>query len=438
METMTVNATGFSSNSASAGNTEISRKTIAAAVAGNAFEFYDFIIYSFFAVYISKAFFPASTPLNSLLLTLAVFGAGFISRPIGSLLIGSYADRAGRKPAMLLSISLMAIGTVGLAITPTYESIGLTAPIIIVVCRLLQGVALGGEIGPSTAFLIEAAPNGKRGLFGSWQLASQGVATLFAGIFGVALTLSLSAEQLQNWGWRIPFAFGVLIIPVAIYLRKNMPETIHKNPKKKEVNSVRATLPFAWIVFLGMIVVIGATTATYVSHYMTTYAIQILKLPSYVSISSVVAVGFCTLAFGLLGGWLSDRYGRRVVMLVPRILTALFIYPAFLYLIEEKTFLALMLVSSLMASLTAVSGAASFVGFAELLPRHIRAFGVSFSYAVGVGVFGGSTQFVVTWLIDVTGNPAFPAWYVVGTSSIAAVAIYFLPKFPVPDSKLPH
>ena len=173
-------------------------RIVAAAVAGNAMEFYDFTTYAFFAVYIGKTFFPASTPFMSLLLSVAVFGVGFVTRPLGGLLIGAFADRAGRKPAMILTIALITVGTLGLAATPSYAQIGVAAPIIVVFCRLLQGLALGGEVGPSTAYLIEVAPPGKRGLYGSWQLASQGVAGLCAGIVGVLLTLSLSAPHEQG------------------------------------------------------------------------------------------------------------------------------------------------------------------------------------------------------------------------------------------------
>ena len=186
----------------------VSKKVVAATVAGNALEFYDFVTYAFFAVYIGKTFFPASTALGSLLLSVAVFGVGFVSRPVGGVLIGAFADRAGRKPAMLLTIGLITVGTLGLALTPSYASIGLAAPVIVVLCRLIQGLALGGEVGPSSAFLIESAPAAQRGLYASWQLASQGIATLVAGALGIAMISMLTPAELQAWGWRVPFAAG--------------------------------------------------------------------------------------------------------------------------------------------------------------------------------------------------------------------------------------
>lgn len=405
-----------------------SRKIIAATVAGNALEFYDFMTYAFFAIYIGKAFFPASTPLGSLLLSVAVFGVGFVSRPLGGLLIGAYADRAGRKPAMLLTIGLITIGTLGLAATPSYDSIGLAAPVIVVVCRLIQGLALGGEVGPSTAFLIETAPPEKRGLYGSWQLASQGVAALMAGLIGMALTYHLSAAELQAWGWRVPFALGLLLLPLAFYLRKEMPETLESSPATLR-NPTRPRLEnHRGLIVLSILVVLGATVSTYVNGYMTTYAISTLKFEPTMAMAATVVSGACTVVFSLLGGWLGDRWGRRPVMLVPRLLAALLSYPAFLFLVHTHTPAALFFVTALLSALTAISGAASLVAIPELFPRAIRALGMSIAYAVGVALFGGSTQFVITWLISATGNPASPALYVAVTSVVSVIGMYLLPE----------
>ena len=406
----------------------ISRKVVAASVCGNALEFYDFVTYAFFAVYIGRAFFPAATPLSSLLLSVAVFGVGFVSRPLGGILIGAYADRAGRKPAMLLTIALITVGTLGLAITPSYDSIGLAAPIIVVLCRLVQGLALGGEIGPSSAFLIEGAPLNQRGLFGSWQLASQGAATLVAGLMGMGLTFTLSPADLQAWGWRVPFAVGLLLIPIAVYLRRAMPETLVQ-PRSDSSGGVPATLgSHRRLIVLSILAVLGGTVSTYVGNYMTTYAITTLKFAPTMAMAATVVGGLSTLVFALLGGWLSDRIGRRPVMLVPRILAAVLSYPAFLWLVDMKTPAALFAVTALLGALTALSGAASLVAIPELFPRRLRAIGMSIAYAVGVALFGGTTQFVITWLIGATGNPASPALYVAATSVLAALGMYLLPE----------
>ena len=397
---------------------------VAATVAGNAMEFYDFTTYAFFAVYIGNTFFPATTPLMSLLLSVAVFGVGFVTRPIGGVLIGAFADRAGRKPAMLLTIALITLGTLGLAATPSYASIGIAAPIIVVLCRLVQGLALGGEVGPSTAYLIEIAPAGKRGVYGSWQLASQGIAALVAGIVGVLLTLSLSPDQMQSWGWRVPFVMGLLLIPIAIYLRRHMPETLEHEAKRPAGGATDTKIgQHAGSIVIATLVILGATVSTYVALYMTTYAITTLKLSPVIGMTATVIFGIATLFGSLLGGWLSDRYGRKPVMLWPRVALMLLVVPAFLLLTQHTSFFTLTCVTLLVAGLTAISGAASLVAIPELFPSHVRALGMSIAYAVGVAVFGGSTQFIVAWLIGVTGNPATPAWYVVGASVFTLGAI---------------
>ena len=417
-----------SPRAATSDHAAISPKVVAATIIGNALEFYDFVTYAFFAVYIGKAFFPASTPLGSLLLSVAVFGVGFVSRPLGGILIGAYADRAGRKPAMLLTIGLITVGTLGLAITPSYESIGVAAPIIVVLCRLVQGLALGGEVGPSSAFLIESAPAARRGLYGSWQLASQGAAGFVAGVFGMALTSSLAPAELQAWGWRVPFAVGLLLIPLAVYLRRAMPETLeHGTASAARAESV-SVLSHKRLILLSIMAILGGTVSTYVGNYMTTYAITTLKFAPTVAMAATVVGGLSTVVFALLGGWMSDRIGRKPVMLVPRLAAALLSYPAFLLLVNLKTPMALFGVTILLGALTAISGAASLVAIPELFPRRIRASGMSIAYAVGVALFGGTTQFVVTWLIGATGNPASPALYVTATSVIAIVGMALLPE----------
>ncbi|MFT4268730.1 MAG: MFS transporter [Xenophilus sp.] len=409
----------------------VSRGVVAATVVGNALEFYDFVTYSFFAVYIGHAFFPAKTPFISLLLSVAVFGVGFFTRPLGGVLIGAFADRAGRKPAMLLTIGLITVGTLGLALTPSYESIGVAAPVIVVLARLVQGLALGGEVGPSTAFLVEIAPPGKRGFYSSWQLASQGASALAAGIIGVVLSAMLDKAQLQAWGWRVPFALGLVLLPVAVYLRRKMPETLEHGAGQgggSEVSQLAIFRRHAGLIVLLLLIVIGGTVSTYVGQYMTTYAITVLKMSATVSMVATVTFGVATFVFSLLGGWAADRWGRRPVMLVPRVLIMLLVYPGFLWLTHQPTVATLVILTLLLAALTGLSGAAGMPVMAELFPPQVRALGGSVVYAIGVTLFGGTTQFVITWLIGTTGNPLSPAWYVMATSVLTVIAIILLPE----------
>ena len=407
----------------------VPKKIVAASVMGNALEFYDFVTYAFFAVYIGRAFFPAATPLGSLLLSVAVFGVGFVSRPLGGILIGAYADRAGRKPALLLTIALISVGTLGLALTPSYDSIGWAAPILVVICRLVQGLALGGEIGPASAFLIESAPSNQRGLYGSWQLASQGMAAFVAGIIGMALTQLLTPQEVQDWGWRLSFGVGLLLIPVALYLRSEMPETLLHTPAQAAVQKTKPRLgDHRRLIVLSILAVLGGTVSTYVGYYMTSYAITSLGFAPKVAMVATVVSGLSTLVFSIAGGWLADRYGRRAVMLYPRVLAGLLTYPAFMFVVDVKTPEALFGVTLFLGAMTALSGAATLVAIPELFPKRIRSLGMSIAYAIGVALFGGTTQFVITWLISVTGDPMSPAIYVTFTSVIAIVGMYLLPE----------
>ena len=406
----------------------VPKRVVAATVAGNALEFYDFVTYAFFAVYIGKTFFPASTPLASLLLSVAVFGVGFFARPVGGVLIGAFADRAGRRPAMLLTIALITLGTLGLALTPSHEQIGPAAPIIVVLCRLIQGLALGGEVGPSSAFLIESAPPAQRGLYASWQLASQGAAGLVAGVMGLLLTNSLAPAEMLAWGWRVPFIVGLLLVPLALYLRHSRPETLHAAPLQAVNTGVTGLKRQRGLIGLAVLVVIGGTVSTYVGNFMTTYAITTLKMSPALAMGATVVGGLSTLVFALLGGWLCDRYGRKPTMFWPRVAAALLTVPAFMLLVAHPSAGMLFAVSGLLAALTAVSGAASLVAIPELLPRGIRATGMSIAYAIGVSLFGGTTQLVIAWLIGVTGNPAAPAWYVAGASVVTALAMLAMPE----------
>jgi MFS family permease len=392
-------------------------------------EFYDFVSYAFFAVYIGKAFFPSSTPYGSLLASVATFGVGFLTRPIGGFVIGAFGDRVGRKPAMMLTIGLITLGTLGLAITPSYATIGVAAPILIVLARLIQGFALGGEVGPSTALLIEGAPRGKLGLYTSWQLGGQGMSACFGGIVGVVLATTLTPDELQAWGWRVPFFIGLLILPIAVFIRSRLPETIAA--EERETSNAKLFFDVFTthrkIVILAIFMILAGTVSTYLGNYMTTYAITTLGLPSSTGLAATVMVGAATLAGALFGGWLSDRYGRRWVMITPRIATLFLVYPSFQFLVASPGLGRLLSVTAFLAILTAMSSTAGITLIPELLPRGLRSTIIAVSYALGVAIFGGTTQFVITWLIHETGNPLAPAMYVMVASVITLIAMFMLP-----------
>lgn len=401
-------------------------RVITATVLCNALEFFDFVTYTFFAIYIGRAFFPATDAQVSLLLSVAVFGVGFIARPLGSIVIGRYADRAGRRPALVLTAVLMTCGTLGLATAPSHAAIGMAAPAIVTLSRLIQGFALGGEIGPSTAFLLESAQPGRRALYVSLQLVSQGVATALAGMLGLGLAASLTPEDMADWGWRIPFVIGALLVPVALYLRAQMPETLDRTPSahslpRRKVKDHRNLL-------LCVCVVIGGTVSTYVATYMATYSTAFLKLPISAGMIATIAVGLATVAGAVLGGYMADRFGRWHVMLWPRVAAAVLTVPGFMLLVAQPSVATLIAVSILLAVLTGINGSASFTTLCELFPSHRRALAVAIVYSVGVSVFGGTTQLVVTWLTGFTGNPMTPAWYVAAASAVAVFATLFLPE----------
>ncbi|MFC5610163.1 MFS transporter [Variovorax soli] len=414
---------------AAAPSSRISRKAVAAAVAGNALEFYDFVIYAYFAVYIGKTFFPVGGEFGSLLAAVATFGVGFFTRPLGGVLIGAFADKAGRKPAMILTVALITVGTLGLAAMPGYASIGIAAPIIVVFCRLLQGLALGGEVGPATALLIEAAPKGRRGFYSSWQIASQGLAVAVGGCLGVALSLALSPEQLAAWGWRVPFLLSLLLVPIAIYIRRSLPET-HESAVERSGTSIVASVfrEHRKILLLGVLATASTAVASQVGNYMVTYAVQVLKLPAAVAQGSVLMGGLMTFAFALVGGALCDRYGRRLVNALPRLALLVLIVPLFMWLAGTPSIGTLLIVTAILAALTAMFGTAGLVQVPELLPIAVRSTGLSLVYAIGTSIFGGTTQFVVTWLLAVTKNPMAPAWYVVAMSAISIWAMWLLPE----------
>lgn len=406
-----------------AGKPSATKAQLVGVTLGNALEFYDFLIFSFFAVQIGQIFFPAASAQASLLSALATFGAGFLTRPLGAFVIGGLGDRLGRRPMLLVSFALIGLSTLGLALTPGYASIGLAAPVIVVLCRLVQGFALGGEVGASSAFLAEVAPPGRRGRYVSLQFVGHGLAMLAAGLVGVGLSSMMDDSALATWGWRIAVALGVSVVPIGLVLRRTLPETMHREAAAEPAPRLETYRGVAIFAFLTML---SGTIATYVLGYMTTYAKTVLLLPSAVSFGATVAVGVAYTIGSVVAGAGSDRLGRRPLMIWPMSIGAALILPGFWLLARLPDAATLFGVSFVLRLLLSIATAAAFIALTEALPLRVRSGAIAVTYAVATSVFGGSTQFVVAWLTGVTGDPLAPAWYMLVATLLGLVAMVWM------------
>ncbi|AXV83442.1 MFS transporter [Ralstonia solanacearum] len=420
-ETMAVGAGAVSVLGAAPAPAASSRKVVVAAVIGNLLEFFDFTVYSYFALTIGKLFFPADDPVTSSLLAFAVFAVGFVMRPLGGIVIGRYADRAGRRAALTLTIVLMALGAAIIGCAPTYAQIGLAAPALIVFARLMQGFAQGGEFGAATATLLETGADRNRGFRASWQLASQGAAALLGSGTAAALAYLLDDAQLHTWGWRVPFLMGTLIAPVGIYLRRHIVE--EPQVAGTGARSWRAVDVRNW--FLVIFSIMGMTVASYLlMYYLPTYCIQYLKLPA--KLSMLVGVGASAVSLimcPLYGAW-SDRMGRRKPLTVAgRVALLLLIYPAFWWMTHFPTLPAVLAMMLVLMLCYTMGSAPAYALMPESFPKAIRASFMSSAYAIAVSLFGGTAQLVAGWLIRVTGSVMAPAWYMMACVVISLVAV---------------
>ncbi|ANF57082.1 MFS transporter [Halotalea alkalilenta] len=396
-------------------------KLIIAASLGNGLEMFDFTVFSFFASIIGALYFPSETPYGSLLMAVGVFGVGFVMRPLGSMVLGAYADRAGRKAAMLLTITLMGLGTAMIALAPTHAQIGIFAPLLILAGRLLQGFSAGGEIGASTALLMESAGSHNRGFYVSWQVISQGTSSLLGAACGALLTSTLSQEALHAWGWRLPFLVGLAIIPVGLYIRRKVEETYSGHEAQRH-GGAAARNPVSIFLrehlrqfVLGLAIIMAATLLTYIIlFYMPTYMTRVSHLSPTTAYLMSVLTSLMLIISALVAGLALDRLRQHKRLAIGSLLVAIvLVYPTFVLLADPATLWLAMISRLILVAAMGFNMTAGLLLIIEALPRPVRATGMAMTYALGVALFGGTAQFVVTWLLEVTGNPMSPAWYLI-------------------------
>ena len=388
-------------------------KAVVAVVIGNWLEFYDFLVFTFFALMIGDAFFPGESKIGRLLGALATFGVGFFTRPLGAAIIGAYSDRAGRRAALTLTLMLMAVASVLVGITPTYAQIGIAAPVILVIARLIQGFSCGGEVGPATTYLLESAPPEKRAAITAWQGYSQMLAILMGSLFGVILAAALTKEQLYQWGWRVPFFLGLVIAPVGLYIRRRLPETIERSETHSSGGAVLMDLArhHSRAVILGILIVSGGTISTYVFTYMNTFAVTTLHLSETIGTTLTLTGSIAAMAGMAVGVW-ADRFGRKLMLVMTRVIFILVVYPAYLMLTSpQATPGAIVAINMLLNFVFSLGIGAIYAFLPEAFPKSVRSSGLAILYALSVTIFGGTTQFVVAWLIVRFKDPLVPAWY---------------------------
>ncbi|PWU27123.1 MFS transporter [Pseudomonas sp. RW407] len=430
---MTTRTTSFavSAEPSRAGRT----RAIAAVCLGNALEFYDFLVYSLLATLMARLFFPfGENPLTSLLLSFAVFGTGFVMRPLGGLVIGLYADRVGRKAAMRLTLWLMALGALLFTVAPTYAQAGLFGPLVVILARLLQGFAVGGQVGTATTILMEYAGAGSRAFYCSWQVFSQSLGVLMGALVVLALSNLLSAEAMDAWGWRAVFAVGILAIPISEYIRHRLEETLPAQAQGDR-QPAPASQGLALLcrhprqLVTGVLLVTGVSVPVYITQfYLANHAIGVLGMPLGVATWAAVVSCLPSLLLAPHAGRLSDRIGRRRSIFWPLPILLLAIYPAFLLLNHSPSLATLLLIVGLLNIPLTYCMVASLAILPELFPAAIRATGLSVTYCVGVALFGGFAQFFAAGLIGLTGSPNAPAWYMVGAILLCLAGLRMAPE----------
>ncbi len=395
--------------------------TVLRVTSGNFMEMFDFFLFGFYASYISKAFFPSGDEFASLMLTFMTFGAGFLMRPLGAIILGAYVDRVGRRQGLIVTLALMALGTMLIAFVPGYATIGLLAPALVLIGRLLQGFSAGVELGGVSVYLAEMATPGRKGFYVSWQSASQQVAIIVAAAIGYGLNIWLTKDQVGDWGWRVPFFIGCMIVPVLFVIRRSLQETEEflARKRKPNLNEIFRSMVENWkLVIAGMMLVSMTTVSFYlITVYTPTFGKNVLKLSTESALIVTFCVGISNFIWLPVMGALSDRIGRRPLLLVFTVLTILTAYPAMTWLVGDATFGKMLVVELWLSFLYASYNGAMVVALTEVMPVDVRTAGFSLAYSLATAVFGGFTPAIATGLIEITHDKAAPGLWM----SFAAV-----------------
>jgi len=399
---------------------------------GNALEMYDFQVFAYYAPAIAAAFFPARNPFTSLMLTLATFGAGFLMRPLGAIVLGAYIDHHGRRAGLLLTLMLMGLGTLSIACLPGYETLGLAAPLLVLAGRLLQGFSAGVELGGVSVYLSEIATPGRKGFYVAWQSGSQQVAVMFAALLGIGLTLALAAPTMAQWGWRIAFLIGCLLLPLLYFMRRSLEETddFLARTRRPSFNEVLRLIASNWqLVALGMMMATTTTVGFYLATaYTPTYGTAVLHLAPQAALVVTLCVGACNFIVLPISGAFSDRVGRRPILIACTLVTLATAYPMLLWLTSAPSFVRLLAVELWLAFLYAAYNGAMAVYLTEIMPVEIRTTGFALAYSLATAIFGGFTPAICTYLIRATGNPAIPGAWLSLAAAIGLSAVLVLRK----------
>jgi MFS family permease len=395
---------------------------------GNFLEMYDFMVFGYYAAAIGKAFFPTGNSFLSLMLSLMTFGAGFLMRPLGAIVLGAYTDRHGRRAGLLLTLSLMSVGIVSIALTPGYAKIGLIAPLLVLCGRLLQGFSAGMELGGVSVYLSEIATPGHKGFYVSWQSGSQQVAVMFAALVGVLLSNGLSPQEMLSWGWRVPLFIGCAIIPFLFWLRRSLQETDEFIARKSRpsISQILGSLRVNWrIVLIGTMMVTTTTVSFYmITAYTPTFGSSVLHLAPMDSLVVTLCVGASNLFWLPIMGSLSDRVGRRPLLFACTILMLASAYPAMLWLVHDASFSRLLAVELWLSFIYGSYNGAMVVFLTEIMPIDVRTSGFALAYSLATAIFGGFTPAISTYLIHATHNPAVPGLWLSAAALLGLVGAY--------------